>query len=69
MQACGFPSGVDQIQVMAEGQIAEAGTHEELMADRGTYVEPFTLQAAAYIRNEAGDPPAPVEPSESARST
>ena len=46
-QACGFPSGMDRIYVMAEGQIAEAVTHEELIADRGISMEPFTLQAAS----------------------
>jgi ATP-binding cassette subfamily B protein len=59
----------DRIYVMAEGQIAEAGTHEELMADRGIYTELFTLQAAAYLGNVGRDRPGSAEPFGSARST
>jgi ATP-binding cassette subfamily B protein len=39
----------DRIYVLAEGNIVEAGTHEELMSDGGIYEELFTLQAAAYL--------------------
>jgi ABC-type microcin C transport system duplicated ATPase subunit YejF len=39
----------DRIYVLAEGNVVEAGTHEELMADGGIYEELFTLQAAAYL--------------------
>jgi ATP-binding cassette subfamily B protein len=59
----------DRIYVLADGAIVEAGTHEELMADRGSYMELFTLQAAAYLGNGQGDRPASVEASESTRST
>ncbi|GAA0809657.1 ABC transporter ATP-binding protein [Spirilliplanes yamanashiensis] len=38
----------DLILVMADGRIAESGSHDELMALGGTYAELFTLQAAAY---------------------
>jgi ATP-binding cassette, subfamily B, bacterial len=39
----------DRIYVMGDGRIIEEGSHDELMADGGTYAELFTLQAAAYL--------------------
>ena len=36
------------ILVMADGRIAEAGSHQELMARDGEYARLFRLQAAAY---------------------
>ncbi|MEU4214510.1 ABC transporter ATP-binding protein [Actinoplanes sp. NPDC026623] len=38
----------DLILVVADGRIAEAGTHRDLMARDGLYAELFALQAAAY---------------------
>jgi len=38
----------DRILVLAEGEIEAAGTHEELLAQRGRYAELFELQAAGY---------------------
>jgi ATP-binding cassette, subfamily B, bacterial len=38
----------DRIYVMEHGRITEDGSHEELMARRGTYAHLFNLQAAAY---------------------
>ncbi|NVB82707.1 MAG: ABC transporter ATP-binding protein [Kofleriaceae bacterium] len=40
--------GADQIAVLADGVIAERGTHDDLMAARGAYAKWFALQAAAY---------------------
>lgn len=39
----------DRIYVLRGGQIAEYGSHAELMAAGGHYAELFTLQAAAYV--------------------
>ncbi len=38
----------DRILVLADGRMEAAGTHEELMAQRGRYAELFELQAAGY---------------------
>ncbi len=38
----------DTIVVVEDGGVAEAGTHDELIANNGTYAELFALQAAAY---------------------
>ena len=38
----------DIILVVADGRIAEAGSHAELMAADGLYAELYSLQAAAY---------------------
>jgi len=38
----------DLIVVVAEGRIAETGSHQELLARGGLYAELFTLQASAY---------------------
>ncbi|MCD8006523.1 MAG: ABC transporter ATP-binding protein/permease [Oscillospiraceae bacterium] len=39
----------DQIIVIDKGQVAEMGTHDELMARNGLYCEMFTKQAENYI--------------------
>jgi ATP-binding cassette subfamily B protein len=39
----------DRIYVLADGRVAEHGTHDELMALGGRYAELFTLQAAPYV--------------------
>jgi ATP-binding cassette subfamily B protein len=38
----------DRILVLADGTVEAAGTHEELLAERGRYAELFELQAAGY---------------------
>ena len=38
----------DRILVLADGKVEAAGTHEELVAQRGRYAELFELQAAGY---------------------
>jgi ATP-binding cassette subfamily B protein len=38
----------DRILVLADGGLEAAGTHEELMAQRGRYAELFELQAAGF---------------------
>jgi ATP-binding cassette, subfamily B, bacterial len=38
----------DRILVLADGKVEAAGTHEELMSQRGRYSELFELQAAGY---------------------
>jgi ATP-binding cassette subfamily B protein len=38
----------DYILVLRDGQIAEEGTHDELLARDGTYAHLFRLQAAGY---------------------
>jgi ATP-binding cassette subfamily B protein len=38
----------DLIVVLADGRVAEAGGHDELMARRGPYAELYRLQAAGY---------------------
>ncbi len=38
----------DRVCVLANGRIEESGTHDELLAARGTYAELFELQAQSY---------------------
>jgi ATP-binding cassette subfamily B protein len=38
----------DQIVVVADGRVAEAGSHAQLMRNRGLYAELYELQASAY---------------------
>lgn len=39
----------DRIYVLRDGAIAEAGTHDELIAGDGLYAELFGLQASSYM--------------------
>jgi ATP-binding cassette subfamily B protein len=38
----------DRIVVIADGKVAELGTHTDLLAKGGTYARLFELQAAGY---------------------
>ena len=38
----------DRIAVIADGRVAELGSHEELLAAEGRYAELFELQASGY---------------------
>ena len=38
----------DQIVVLHDGRIIEAGSHESLLAEKGTYAHLFQLQAKGY---------------------
>jgi len=38
----------DRILVLADGVIQEEGTHDDLIARRGSYAELFELQASSY---------------------
>jgi ATP-binding cassette, subfamily B, bacterial len=38
----------DQIVVVADGKVTEAGSHQQLMKNRGLYAELYELQASAY---------------------
>jgi ATP-binding cassette subfamily B protein len=48
----------DRIYVLEHGIVTESGTHAELMARGGHYATLFSLQAAAYLEEDAG-PSAP----------
>lgn len=58
----------DKIVVLMNGEIAEQGTHRELMEKKGHYCELFTAQARRYIgEDEDGEgAPVPVAPAATA---
>lgn len=45
----------DRILFLENGQIAEEGTHEVLMARNGRYAEMFRLQAKNYLEANGGE--------------
>ncbi|WP_433653457.1 ABC transporter ATP-binding protein [Micromonospora zamorensis] len=49
----------DRIFVLHHGRLAEAGTHDELVATGGRYAELFALQAAGYDANLTREPQLP----------
>src|SRR4051794_22278326 len=44
----------DQICVVADGRVAERGTHDELIRAGGRYADAFAMQASLYPLEEAG---------------
>ena len=46
-----------RIVVMREGRIVETGTHDELVAQGGTYAELFAIQAKGYVPSTEGGAP------------
>ncbi len=46
----------DRIVVLADGRVAESGTHEQLMELNGSYAELFRIQAERFTADEAADP-------------
>jgi ATP-binding cassette subfamily B protein len=51
----GLARRTDHIVVVDGGRVAEAGTHAELMRTGGRYADAFSMQAALYPLEEAGD--------------
>ncbi|MFC1419786.1 ABC transporter ATP-binding protein [Streptacidiphilus cavernicola] len=47
----------DRIVVLADGRVAEAGTHEQLMARDGRYAELFRIQAERFTHDRTGAEP------------
>lgn len=45
----------DRILFLKEGQVAEAGTHEQLMRKGGEYAALFEVQAKNYREKEGGE--------------
>jgi ATP-binding cassette subfamily B protein len=50
----------DRIYVLRDGRIAEAGTHEQLLAQGGLYDQLWTLQARVEEEGEGAPLPEPV---------
>jgi ATP-binding cassette, subfamily B, bacterial len=48
-------SRADRILVLADGRVAEDGSHEQLLAAGGRYATMFTLQAARFTEQDAGE--------------
>ncbi|MFI7638335.1 ABC transporter ATP-binding protein [Nonomuraea sp. NPDC049400] len=46
----------DHIVVLADGRVAEEGTHDQLMASGGVYERLFSLQAEGYQPGNSGEP-------------
>jgi len=44
----------DQILVLDQGRVIEAGTHQQLMAAGGAYAQLFTIQASGYTTTAEG---------------
>jgi len=46
----------DRILVIEQGEVAEDGSHEELLRRDGTYARLFHLQAAGYLESVSSPP-------------
>ena len=45
----GFAREADRIAVLVDGQLAEVGSHEQLLKRRGTYEQLYRTQSAWYV--------------------
>ncbi len=52
----------DLIVVMEDGRVTGTGTHDDLMAEGGSYAQLFALQARGYLDAPAPDAPVPADP-------
>jgi ATP-binding cassette subfamily B protein len=63
-------ASADRIYVLADGEIREEGTHEELIQRGGIYAELFKLQAEPYLRLSSEDrAPPSTEPNSESTAT
>ena len=54
----------DKIILLKDGEVAETGTHAELMAKKGEYYTLFTTQAKRYLSPDDAESPEDLVPPE-----